>query len=78
MHEYHIIVLPVNNSVVWCTGFWATFNRPESNFHQKAFRMSQNIHLICSSVFPLCLHYAPRLTTFLAFILEHFNMRMLY
>ena len=35
--------------------------------------VSQNFHLLCSLVFQLCLHYVPRLTTFLTIILEHFN-----
>ena len=29
---------------------------------------SQNFHLLCSKLFPLCLHYAPRLATFLTII----------
>ena len=35
--------------------------------------ISLNFHLLCSSVFLLCLHYAPRLVTFVTIILEHFN-----
>ena len=34
--------------------------------------ISQNFHLLCSSTFPLFLHYAPRLATFLV-MLEDFN-----
>ena len=52
-------------------------SKPESNMLRilpKLFSgISQTLHLLCSSVFPLCLHYAPRLTTFLIIILEHFN-----
>ena len=33
--------------------------------------ISQNFYMFSSSVFPLCLHYAPSLEIFLTTILEH-------
>ena len=50
--------------------------RPESKFSMLNIlpkMLSQNFHILCSSVFPLCLHYAPRLATFLTVILKHCN-----
>ena len=33
--------------------------------------ISQKYHLLCFSVFPLCLHYAPKLPTILSIVMEN-------
>ena len=52
-------------------------SRPESNVLKILPKMlsgiSQIFHLLYSLVLSLCLHYAPKLATFLTSILEHFN-----
>ena len=44
--------------------------------------ISQNFHMLSSSVFPLCLHYAPSLATFLTttleFLISECFIRVLY
>ena len=56
---------------------FAVPTRPESNMLKRLPKMllgiSQTFHLLCSSVLPLCLHYALTLATFLTIILEYFN-----
>ena len=40
--------------------------------------ISHEFHLLCSSVFPLCLHCAPSLTTFLTIYLGNLTSAELY
>ena len=56
----------------WIIHFAIHVYRPESNMLKMFSGSFQNFHLLRSSVFPLCLNYAPRLAAFLKIILEHF------
>ena len=64
-------------SAYYTIQYSAIISRPESNVLKNLPKMlpgiSQKFHLLCFSVFLLCLHYAPKLPTILSIVMENFK-----